>query len=122
MRRFAALTLDERVVVDHVEIAATWFRRAFGLMGRTPLPAGHALYLTPCRCVHTFFMRFALDLIFLDGDGRVVRIARQVRPWRAAAGGRGTVGVVEMTAGWLPANVVHEGDRLQFRTNEAGDL
>ena len=53
-----------------------------GLMGRRGLPAGHALHLRRCRSVHTCFMRFRIDLVWLDGDGRPIRLDRDVAPWR----------------------------------------
>ena len=51
-------------------------------MGLETLPAGYGLLLTPCRSIHTVPMRFALDLVWLDGGGSVVRVDRAVRPWR----------------------------------------
>ena len=57
-------------------------RRLLGLIGRRSLPAGVALEIPRCRSVHTFGMRFPLDLVWLDGERRVVRIDRAVRPWR----------------------------------------
>ena len=57
-------------------------RRLTGLAGRRSLPAGVALEIPRCRSVHTFGMRFAVDLAWLDGDRRVVRIDRAVPPWR----------------------------------------
>jgi uncharacterized protein len=57
-------------------------RRLIGLIGSLWLPAGVALEIPRCRSVHTFGMRFALDLVWLDGERRVVRIDRAVPPWR----------------------------------------
>ena len=62
--------------------ADTFWRRARGLGGRADMPPGEALLIPRCRSVHTFTMRFALDLIWLDGDDRVVRIDRCVPPRR----------------------------------------
>jgi hypothetical protein len=71
--------LDEGV---QVHLANTRRARRRGLARMTPLPPGHALLLEPCRSVHTFGMRFALDLAWLDGYGHVVRIDRGVAPNR----------------------------------------
>ncbi len=57
-------------------------RRLTGLLGRRSLPPGVALEIPRCRSVHTFGMRFALDLAWLDGERRVVQIDRAVAPWR----------------------------------------
>ena len=63
-------------------IVARGPRRLTGLVGRRSLPPGVALEIPRCRSVHTFGMRFALDLAWLDGERRVVRIDRAVAPWR----------------------------------------
>lgn len=74
----------ERICINGVdaEIARTFADRAKGLIGRDGLEPGKGLLITRCNCIHTFFMRFAIDAVFLDGEGRVVRVARNVRPWR----------------------------------------
>jgi uncharacterized membrane protein (UPF0127 family) len=63
-------------------IVARGLRRLVGLIGRRTWPAGVALEIPRCRSVHTFGMRFALDLVWLDGARRVVRVDRAVPPWR----------------------------------------
>jgi uncharacterized membrane protein (UPF0127 family) len=63
-------------------IVARGPRRLTGLIGRRTLPDGVALEIPRCRSVHTCGMRFALDLAWLDGERRVVRIDRAVPPWR----------------------------------------
>jgi uncharacterized membrane protein (UPF0127 family) len=63
-------------------VVARGLRRLIGLAGRPSLPPGAALEIPRCRSVHTFGMRFALDLLWLDGERRVVRIDRAVPPWR----------------------------------------
>jgi len=67
----------------HMEIViARGFRRVVGLIGRRDWPPGVALAIPRCRSVHTFGMRFALDLVWLDSEGSVVRVDRAVPPWR----------------------------------------
>ena len=63
-------------------ITARGLRRLTGLIGRRGLPEGVALEMPRCRSVHTFGMRFALDLVWLDAERRVVRVDRGVAPWR----------------------------------------
>ena len=69
--------MDPSIVVARGTLA-----RLRGLIGRRDWPAGVALWLPRCRSVHTFGMAFAVDLVWLDGDRRVVRVDRGVRPWR----------------------------------------
>jgi uncharacterized protein len=63
-------------------IVARGPRRLVGLIGRRSLPGGVALEIPGCRSVHTFGMRFPLDLVWLDASRRVVRVDRDVPPWR----------------------------------------
>jgi uncharacterized protein len=65
-----------------VIVVARGVRRLTGLTGRRSWPPGVALEIPRCRSVHTFGMRFALDLVWLDSDRRVVRVDRAVPPWR----------------------------------------
>ena len=79
-------------------VAATTFRaRLFGLAGLPALPRGLGLLLPATRSVHTFGMRFALDLLWLDRSGNVLRVDESVRPWRVRCC-RGAWGVVELAA------------------------
>jgi len=113
MRTMRALLKAGRPVVADVEIAATFWRRAVGLLGRRVLPPGRGLWLVPCAAVHTFGMRFSLDLVFLDRELRVVRVVRNVPAGRLARGG-GAHSVLEIAAGWLPAGALQPGDGLSW--------
>jgi len=100
-----------KLVAEHVEMADTRRARRRGLLGRTHLADGEALMLIPCFTVHTAFMRFAIDLIFLDRDGCVVRTVSRLQPWRAAVAWRAH-SVIELPAGRLECCEVEAGDRL----------
>ena len=73
-----------RVVVERLYVAKTWWSRFCGLQFRRELPQGYGLLLSPCSSIHMFWMRFPIDLIFLSGDGVVVEVRRDVRPWTVA--------------------------------------
>ena len=110
----AAVLINERtrkVVAEHVEVADARPTRRRGLLGRTHLPDGEALMLTPCFAVHTAFMRFTIDVIFLDRDGCVVRTVPRLQPWRAAVTWRARA-VIELPAGRLEQCDVAPGDRV----------
>jgi uncharacterized membrane protein (UPF0127 family) len=107
------------ILIPEVEILEGAIDRFRGLIGRAGLPRGQAVFLPNCPAVHTFFMRFALDLVFLSRDRRVVRVVRHVRPTRMVFGGRGADAVLEMQAGWLSADPPTEGDRLAIRRRAA---
>src|SRR5262245_28727211 len=87
-------------VATEVELASTRATRRRGLLGRDSLAPSSALVLTPCVAVHTAFMRFAIDIVFVDADGYAVKLVSDVGPWRMAASARAH-SVIEMAAGSL---------------------
>ena len=64
------------------EVARSFLARLKGLIGRRGLPPGQGLLILRCNAIHTFFMRFAIDVTFYDRENRVVKTVRDVRPWR----------------------------------------
>jgi uncharacterized protein len=104
---------DGVVVCEECLVAATPFTRMRGLLGRSSLPSGQGILLRPASSVHTFFMRFPIDVVFLDGELRVVEIAADLRPWRAA-GKRGTRAVLELPAGECARRGLAVGDQIRF--------
>ena len=105
------------VVASAVEIAATRASRRRGLLGRASLDASAAMVLSPCVSVHTAFMKFSIDVVFVDGDGVVRRIV-SLAPWRMAAHVRARV-VVELAAGG--ARGLRVGDRLYLAGAPVGE-
>jgi uncharacterized membrane protein (UPF0127 family) len=95
------------------EWAATPFRRMRGLLGRSGLPEGSGIVLTPCNSVHMFFMRFAIDAVFVDREGTVVKAVESLRPYRVA-GARGSRSCVELPTGTIARTGTRRGDRLAF--------
>ena len=74
----------KRTVVNGVEaeVAETFFERARGLIGRRGLEPGKGMLILKCNCIHTFFMRFPINATFLDREGQVVKVIRNICPWR----------------------------------------
>src|SRR5437763_2688605 len=89
---------DGTVVCERCLLAETPFARLRGLLGRSGLSSGEGLLLRPAGSVHTAFMLFAIDAVFLDAADRVVKVASTLRPWRTAAC-RGARSVLELPAG-----------------------
>ena len=85
--------------------------RRVGLLRHQSFPPGAAMLIAPSNAVHTFFMRFPIDIAFIDREGTVVKVCHGVRPWRIAAAMRG-YGVIELPAGTLAASGTSTGDRL----------
>jgi uncharacterized membrane protein (UPF0127 family) len=109
------LSRDDLDIVRTVHVARTMPERMKGLLGKEALPENHGLLLSPCGSVHTFFMKFSLDLIFLDGGLKIVRFLRNVRPHRMAFGGLQARSVIEVQAGWLDADAVSRGDQMTLK-------
>jgi len=105
-------------VADTVEVADTRATRKRGLLGRDGLDAGAALVLSPCFSVHTAFMRFRIDVAFVDRDGCIVRLVHNMGPWRIAAAIRAQQ-VIELPAGELSRRGVREGDRVYLTAADA---
>jgi len=102
------------VIASRAERAETHWARLLGLMGRRSLPEGGALLITRCSSVQTLFMRFAIDIVFLDGDGRVVKVVPALKPYRVAFGGRGARSALELPAGVAAERGIAAGDRLAW--------
>ena len=102
------------VVADHLLTAFDSAQRRQGLLGRDSLPEGSALIIAPCSAVHTFFMRFAIDIAFLARDGRVIKVRSAVGPRRMALAIR-AFAVVELPSGALARSNTVPGDTLICR-------
>jgi uncharacterized membrane protein (UPF0127 family) len=107
----------QNAVASIVEVAVSREDRRRGLLGRNGLDASAAMMLAPCAAVHTAFMRFALDVVFVDRMGRVRKIVRGLEPWRMSAS-FGAYAAIELAAGG-PRDIV-PGDRLYLSGPTAG--
>jgi uncharacterized protein len=102
---------DGSIVCERCLLAETALTRMRGLLGRRELPSGEGILLKPASSVHMAFMRFPIDAVFLDRDLRVLKVAADLRPWRAAAA-RGAKSVLEIPAGEAGRRGLTVGDRL----------
>jgi uncharacterized protein len=113
MRRLVARNASlNTVLADRVDVAATHAERAVGLLSRSSLQPGEALWIVPSRGVHTWGMRFAIDVLALDEAGTVVDCVSNLRPWRVRLPRKGTAGVLELPAGTLAASQTSLGHRV----------
>ena len=100
-------------VATRVEIAVSRKARRRGLLGRLRLDTNAALVLIPCSAVHTACMRFPIDVVFFNRDGRVVHIVPRMQPWRIAMSASAH-GVIELAAGAVEKHDLRVGDLLQL--------
>jgi uncharacterized membrane protein (UPF0127 family) len=107
---------DGTVVCERVSLAVNPFTRMRGLLGRDALADTEGILLRPAGSIHMFFMRFAIDAVFLDRELVVVDVVRGLRPWKVAAR-RGAKQVIELAEG--AAADVRPGDRLVLATIES---
>lgn len=100
-----------------VEVADHGAARNKGLLGRNGLADGGGLWIVPCEAVHTFGMRFPIDLVYIDRERVVKKVRSHVRPWRLS-GCLTAHSVIELTAGTVAATQTRRGDALEFSAAE----
>ena len=102
------------VIASKVTVAKDFGTRFVGLMFRRSLPEGEALIITHCNMVHMFFMRFAIDTIFINAGFEVLDSQSNLKPWRISKMVHGAAHVVELPAGTLEITPVKQGDQLEL--------
>jgi uncharacterized protein len=111
-------TADGAVVCERCEVPESAFGRARGLLGRDGLEPGGGMLIDRAGSVHMFFMRFPIDVVFLDRNRKVVRIVHGLRPWRVA-GARKAVATLELPVGAVGEAGLEEGDVLVLEDRRA---
>ena len=101
------------VLVERLGLANSFWTRFKGLMGRKTFPAGDGLLIVPCNSVHCFFMKFAIDVVYLSRDGEVLRVASELRPGAIGPLVKGARAVLELPGGTTATAGVLPGDRLE---------
>lgn len=86
----------------------------------SPLPEGGGLVIEPCNSIHMFFMRYPLDVLFLDKDGAVVFMYAGIKPWRVGRIVRGAKLAVELPAGTIDTTRTQTGDLVALQNSDAG--
>jgi len=115
LKTFSVRNADRgTVLATRATLASSFVARFFGLMGRRGVPDGGGLLLTRSASIHSFFMRFRFDAVFINREDRVVKVVPTMRKWWVAFGGRGARDVLELPAGVAAATKTQPGDRLVF--------
>ena len=109
------------IVADCLQLAVDSRSRNLGLLGQRSLPESTALIIAPTNAIHTFFMKFAIDVAFVAKDGRVVKVCTAMPAWRLAGAYRAHA-VVEMTAGALARSGTTNGDLLEVVPNPSSTV
>lgn len=101
-------------LATRAQVAASFWPRLRGLIGRRAIEPGGGLVLRRCNAIHMAFMRFALDVIYLSAQGRVVAVDHALAPWRVGRVHRQAADVVELPAGTLAATATAVGDQVSI--------
>ena len=108
------ISYGDKILSKDILLADTLLARLIGLMFKPKLVGAEGLLIQPCNSIHTFFMRYSLDIVFLSRDNRIVKILRDVRPWRMTWIYFRASQTLELPAGKLPSDL-KEGDKLEVK-------
>jgi hypothetical protein len=107
------------VLGDRVRVATSLTDRTVGLLGRGSLGAGEGLWIERSPSIHMFFMRFAIDAVFVAADGRVTKVVENLKPWRVVWWARGARDCLELPVGAVASSGTLEGDHVRLEQNGA---
>ncbi len=107
-------TTTGQLIAEKVLIAQDFKSRSVGLLNRTSLGESEGLLIKPCNAIHTFFMKFPIDVIFLDKKGRVVGIRESLAPGRLASSILRGFMVLELKSGKLMKTAIKQGNTVKM--------
>jgi uncharacterized protein len=102
------------IVADSLDVADTFLKSLIGLMGRSSLRRGQGLWIRPCQSIHTFWMRFPIDVLFLDHEGIIVHLIESMKPFRISKHILKARSVLELPAFSIQGTDTQLGDRIEF--------
>ncbi len=112
-RHQVTVHVEDRVACERCDVADHVVARMRGLLGRKVLPQGEGVLLRPAGSIHTFFMRFPIDVVFLSEEDVVLKVVHRLPPWRAA-GMKGARSVLELAAGEVESRGIDVGSTLRY--------
>ncbi|GAA0591086.1 DUF192 domain-containing protein [Virgibacillus siamensis] len=102
------------VIATNVQTAYSFWRRFRGLMLKENMPEGSALHIAPCPSIHTFFMKFSIDILYLNKENEIVGVEKELAPGKIGKRFAGGYSVIEFPTGGICDLAVHIGDTLDF--------
>ncbi|MFH1127854.1 MAG: DUF192 domain-containing protein [Candidatus Omnitrophota bacterium] len=102
------------ILAQDVQVADTLFSRMRGLLGKKELKSGQAIVLKPCNSIHTFFMRFPIDVVFVNKDNKVVKTIPGLKPFCLSGIYFSSSFAIELPAGTIQANLTEQTDTLEL--------
>jgi uncharacterized membrane protein (UPF0127 family) len=106
----------EMPIANDLKTADTLLSRTKGLLGRSSLPAGEGLWIKRCNSIHTAFMKFPIDVLFVDKNLKVVSVYENLKPWRITRLHFSASSVIELPAGTLAGSTKGNGEALLGQT------
>jgi hypothetical protein len=106
---------QNKILSKNILLAETFLSRLIGLMFKEKLVDADGLLIDPCRSIHTFFMKYSLDIVFLSEENKVIKIIRHMKPWRLSWIYFRAIKTLELPAGQLPS-YIKEGDFLEVKS------
>ncbi|MBN2831517.1 MAG: DUF192 domain-containing protein [Candidatus Omnitrophica bacterium] len=103
------------ILADRVFLADSFLARIKGLLGFKSLDVGQAMIIRPCNSVHTFFMHFPIDVLFVDKNNRVAKIIKRMKPFRVSLMCTRSKSVIELPAGIINSSNTSTGDMLEIQ-------
>jgi uncharacterized protein len=105
-------------IAERCRVASSLRDRTVGLLGSLGLAPGEGLLIERSPSIHMFFMRFAIDVIFFDGTGRITKVVENLRPWRVVWWARGARDCLELPVGAVAASETRPSDQLRIQASE----
>jgi uncharacterized protein len=103
------------VIAEKVIPAYSFFKRLKGLMFTSSFPEGYAIHIQPCRSIHTYFMKYEIDVLYLNDEYEIVAAESYVRPGEFGKHHKGTTSVIEIPAGTIHKTKIEPGQTVQIK-------
>lgn len=100
------------LIADDVKAAQNFFARSFGLLSRKSISDGEGLIIKPCCSIHTFFMKFSIDVLFIERNGNIIALYQNVQPWRILPIHLNSHYVIELASGTICAKNIEKGNLI----------
>ncbi|MCX7614972.1 MAG: DUF192 domain-containing protein [Clostridiales bacterium] len=113
MKKYKAL-FNGQVIADRVNLADRFFQRAAGLLGKRNIGEKDGLLISPCRQVHTFFMRFNIDVLFLTEAGEILHIEESMTPGNVSPYIKNSYNVLELRSGSVKNHEIKKFKKITF--------
>jgi len=105
---------QQRTLASVLMVADSFSRSLIGLMGRPGLQAGHGLWIVPCQSVHTLWMRFPIDVVFLDEHRKVIHLVENLKPFRISRHLSKASSVIELPVSAIRTTGTQTGDEIRI--------